>query len=101
MMMGTMILECLYLVGRSGSKIQIFDRYGKLLKEISPNSTGWNGTYNGQPLPATDYWFVVDYPEDGIKKIQSTLFIRDAKLIGGAFVYYNKFWFYIFTGFRL
>jgi gliding motility-associated-like protein len=29
-----------YLVGRSGSKIQIFDRYGKLLKEISPNSTG-------------------------------------------------------------
>jgi gliding motility-associated-like protein len=42
--------------------------YGKLLKEISPNSTGWNGTYNGQPLPATDYWFVVDYPEDGIIK---------------------------------
>jgi hypothetical protein len=37
---GPMILECLYLVGRSGSKIQIFDRYGKLLKEISPNSTG-------------------------------------------------------------
>jgi gliding motility-associated-like protein len=65
MMMGTMILECLYLVGRSGSKI--FD-HGKLLKEISPNSTGWNGTYNGQPLPATDYWFVVDYPEDGIIK---------------------------------
>jgi gliding motility-associated-like protein len=60
------------LVGSSGSKIQIFDRYGKLLKEISPNSTGWDGTYNGQPLPATDYWFVVDYPEDGIiKKFRS------------------------------
>jgi gliding motility-associated-like protein len=63
-MMDTMILECLYLVGRSGSKIQIFDRYGKLLKEISPNSTGWNGTYNGQPLPATDYlWLIIQRME--------------------------------------
>jgi gliding motility-associated-like protein len=60
------------LVNKLGSKIQIFDRYGKLLKEISPNGTGWNGTYNGRPLPATDYWFVVDYPEDGIiKKFRS------------------------------
>jgi gliding motility-associated-like protein len=60
------------LADKSGSKIQIFDRYGKLLTEISPNGTGWNGTYNGQALPATDYWFVVDYPEDGIiKKFRS------------------------------
>lgn len=51
-----------------GSKIQIFDRYGKLLKEIRPNGSGWNGTFNGRPLPATDYWFVVDYPEDGTVK---------------------------------
>lgn len=51
-----------------GSKIRIFDRYGKLLKEISPNGSGWDGTYNGHPLPATDYWFVVDYGEDGIVK---------------------------------
>jgi len=60
------------LTSKLGSKIQIFDRYGKLLKEISPNSSGLNGTYNGQPLPATDYWFVVDYPEGGvIKKFRS------------------------------
>jgi gliding motility-associated-like protein len=60
------------LVDRPGSKIQIFDRYGKLLKEITPNGTGWSGMYNGQALPATDYWFVVDYPEDGvIKKFRS------------------------------
>lgn len=51
-----------------GSKIRIFDRYGKLLKEISPNGSGWDGTYNGHPLPATDYWFVVDYGENGIVK---------------------------------
>lgn len=56
------------LVDQLGSKIQIFDRYGKFLKEIGPDGTGWNGTYNGYPLPSTDYWFVVDYPEDGIIK---------------------------------
>ncbi|MBX9807635.1 MAG: T9SS type B sorting domain-containing protein, partial [Flavobacteriaceae bacterium] len=49
--------------------IFIYDRYGKLLKEISPSSEGWNGTYNGQPLPASDYWFTVDYDEKDISKI--------------------------------
>ncbi|WP_445456759.1 choice-of-anchor L domain-containing protein [Flavobacterium sp. HNIBRBA15423] len=41
--------------------ISIFDRYGKLIKQIAPNGIGWDGTYNGTPLPSTDYWFVVDY----------------------------------------
>lgn len=41
--------------------ISIFDRYGKLIKQISPNGIGWDGTYNGNQLPSTDYWFVVDY----------------------------------------
>ncbi|RKS02724.1 T9SS type B sorting domain-containing protein [Flavobacterium sp. 102] len=47
------------------TKIFIFDRYGKLLKQISSAGDGWDGTYNGQPLPSTDYWFTVDYPEQG------------------------------------
>lgn len=41
--------------------ISIFDRYGKFLKQISPASAGWDGTYNGKQLPSTDYWFTVDY----------------------------------------
>ena len=46
------------------AKIQIFDRYGKLLKEISPSSgDGWDGTYNGALLPSSDYWFVLSYNE--------------------------------------
>ncbi|SHG11822.1 gliding motility-associated C-terminal domain-containing protein [Flavobacterium fluvii] len=49
--------------------IFIFDRYGKLLKEITPTTAGWNGMYNGQQLPSTDYWFTVDYDEKGISKI--------------------------------
>ena len=44
------------------AKIQIFDRYGKLLKEIRPSSgDGWDGTYNGALLPSSDYWFVLSY----------------------------------------
>ncbi|TDN88741.1 gliding motility-associated-like protein [Salegentibacter sp. 24] len=37
--------------------IYIFDRYGKLLKELPRNSSGWNGIYNGKPMPSDDYWF--------------------------------------------
>lgn len=47
--------------------IYIFDRYGKLLKQISPDGEGWDGTYNGRPMPSSDYWFAMDYidPNDG------------------------------------
>jgi gliding motility-associated-like protein len=56
------------LDGMDTVKIYIFDRYGKLLKQISPSSPGWDGTYNGQPMPSTDYWFSVYYPETGVSK---------------------------------
>lgn len=41
------------------SKIYIFDRFGKLLADINPLSNGWNGTFDGQPLPSSDYWYVI------------------------------------------
>ncbi|WP_303316628.1 T9SS type B sorting domain-containing protein [Flavivirga abyssicola] len=37
----------------------IFDKYGKLLKSLPPNSQGWNGTFNGHPLITDDYWYVI------------------------------------------
>ena len=43
--------------------INIFDRYGKLLKSMVSNSAGWNGTYNGKRLPSNDYWFVANYKD--------------------------------------
>ena len=49
-----------------GARVLIFDRYGKLLKQLSPSSEGWDGTYNGSPLPSGDYWFSVEYLEPGI-----------------------------------
>ena len=40
-----------------GTVIYIFDRYGKLLKQLSSSSPGWDGTYNGNLMPTSDYWF--------------------------------------------
>jgi gliding motility-associated-like protein len=57
------------LSNQPNAKIYIFDRYGKLIKQISPTSQGWDGTRNGEPLPATDYWFTVDYFEAGTDKV--------------------------------
>jgi gliding motility-associated-like protein len=37
----------------------VFDRYGKLITGFLPGSLGWDGTLNGEPLPSTDYWFLV------------------------------------------
>ena len=31
----------------------------KLLKELDPLSDGWDGTFLGNPMPQTDYWFKV------------------------------------------
>jgi len=35
----------------------IFDRFGKLITQLNKNNPEWNGTFNGQPLPASDYWY--------------------------------------------
>ncbi|WP_025742976.1 T9SS type B sorting domain-containing protein [Aquimarina pacifica] len=44
----------------SNSLIYIFDRYGKLLKQLSANDIGWDGTYNGKQVPSSQYWFRVE-----------------------------------------
>ncbi len=40
--------------------VYIFNRFGKLVTEIDLKSNGWNGTFNGNYLPASDYWFSVE-----------------------------------------
>ena len=45
------------------AKIYIFDRYGKLLVKINPKDNGWDGLSNGCQLPASDYWFSVEYTD--------------------------------------
>lgn len=39
------------------STVTIYDRYGKLLKQLNSSAIYWNGSFNGYLLPADDYWF--------------------------------------------
>ncbi|MGK4569401.1 T9SS type B sorting domain-containing protein [Flavobacterium sp. 3HN19-14] len=48
-----------FAVFEPGMQIYIFDRYGKLITGFDSESQGWDGTYNGHPLPSDDYWFKV------------------------------------------
>ena len=47
-----------------GSRTMIYDRYGKFLKQLNSRDKGWDGTFNGNPMPTDDYWFAV-YFSDG------------------------------------
>lgn len=44
--------------------VDIFDRFGTFITRLKGGENGWDGTFNGQELPSTDYWFVVKR-EDG------------------------------------
>ncbi|WP_281228462.1 T9SS type B sorting domain-containing protein [Flavobacterium aquiphilum] len=50
------------------STITIFDRYGKLLKQLNESNNGWNGTYSGRELPSDDYWFAISFVDGKIIK---------------------------------
>lgn len=53
--------------------IHIYDRYGKLLSILTPNQKSWNGTYNGENLPSSDYWFTITLGNGTIKNSHFTL----------------------------
>lgn len=40
----------------------VFDRYGKLLAQLNATG-GWDGNFNGRPMPSSDYWFRFEYGE--------------------------------------
>lgn len=41
------------------AKVSIFDRYGKLITQLSRLNPTWDGTLEGKTLPASDYWYVL------------------------------------------
>ena len=52
------------------SRIYIYDRYGKFLKELAPWSQGWEGTFNGNDLSTTDFWFIAELvDQDGFIRV--------------------------------
>ena len=57
----------------SEAKIFIFDRYGKLIKQLSPQNQGWDGTFNKQPMPSDDYWYSIQFQDGRNRKGHFTL----------------------------
>lgn len=45
------------------SSLMVFNRYGKFIHHIVPSQTFWDGTLNGEKLPADDYWYVLKIDE--------------------------------------
>lgn len=43
--------------------VRIFDRFGNTLMVYNGNFTPWDGTYMGNPLPSSDYWFYISLDE--------------------------------------
>ena len=41
------------------AQVTIFDRYGKLIAQLTAAKMSWDGTFNKMPLPASDYWYAL------------------------------------------
>ncbi|MCR4034027.1 MULTISPECIES: T9SS type B sorting domain-containing protein [Flavobacterium] len=41
------------------AEVTIFDRYGKMIAQLSRLKMSWDGTLNQVPLPASDYWYAL------------------------------------------
>ncbi len=50
------------------SRLYIFDRYGKLLTQLIPNQSGWDGFYSGKQMPSSEYWFTLEYLDNNNPK---------------------------------
>lgn len=48
------------------AEVIIFDRYGKVITGFK-GSGSWDGTFNNETLPATDYWFIINLKNRTIK----------------------------------
>jgi gliding motility-associated-like protein len=56
-----------------GSEIRIYNRFGAFLASIDPTEGGWDGTFNGNPLPSSDYWFFAQLEDGRVFKGHFTL----------------------------
>lgn len=41
------------------ANIEIFDRFSRRLVVYKGSEQGWDGYYNGHPMPSTDYWYYI------------------------------------------
>jgi gliding motility-associated-like protein len=51
--------------------VLIFDRFGKLLRQLTPNSPSWDGTSSGRKMPSADYWFSLTYTDTDGQRVEA------------------------------
>jgi len=61
--------QIINITKKTDSKINIYNRYGKLVHTMGSSSEGWDGNLHGKPLPADDYWFTVTIIENDKSKL--------------------------------
>lgn len=44
----------------SQANVQIYDRHGKQVGQFRSGEPGWDGTFNGKPMPMDTYWYFLD-----------------------------------------
>lgn len=44
--------------------LEIFDRYGKIMLQSYSGGFSWDGNYKGNPMPSSDYWYIVKFRQD-------------------------------------
>jgi gliding motility-associated-like protein len=47
------------LINYPEAEVTIFDRYGKFISKLNRSKLTWDGTFNNNLLPASDYWYVL------------------------------------------
>jgi gliding motility-associated-like protein len=71
--------------GISGYRMYIFNKWGELIfSNASQSSEGWNGTLNGQLLPAGNYVYKVSFQTpkgEEIEKAGTVSLIRENKTV--------------------
>ena len=56
------------LINYPEAEVTIFDRYGKLITKLNAAKPSWDGTFNKNLLPATDYWYVLKIDRNSPEK---------------------------------
>lgn len=58
-----------------GCKVRVYNRYGQVVFQSTGYvAPGWDGTYDGKPLPIGVYYWIID-PKNGRKQINGSLTI--------------------------
>ena len=60
-----------------GCQLAVFNRFGLTVYESSDYQNNWDGTYNGNPLPEADYYFVLKCEENSKSTSGGIRIIRD------------------------